>query len=87
MHSLPFTIRRAKEAAVQNEQGLAYRVVEEVRALRLPATHAVSLHTARGDSAVQWHAAAEGSAVELAGAGDPTAWTIPRHYGPSHLGC
>ena len=51
---------------MQNDQSLGYRVVEEVLALRLPATHALSQHTEARAGAVQWHAAAAGSAVELA---------------------
>jgi hypothetical protein len=70
VHSLPITIEKAR-GAVQNSQQLAYRVVEEVEALRLPQTHAWSYHNdsvgLRSIAAhrrdqhpanVQWHPAA-----------------------------
>eukprot|EP01043_Picozoa_sp_COSAG02_P024310 COSAG02_NODE_1325_length_13237_cov_5.436901_5_plen_385_part_00 len=43
VHSLPITIEKAADV-VQNTQQLAYRVVEEVEALRIPQTHARSYH-------------------------------------------
>ena len=62
VHSLPFTITRAT-GPVQNSQGLAYRVAEEVEALRLPGTRALSEHGRRQAGKVQWHAAAKGTAA------------------------
>ena len=65
VHSLPFTITRAT-GPVQNSHGLAYRVAEEVEALRLPGSRALSEHGRRQAGKVQWHAAAKGTAIELA---------------------
>ena len=64
-HSLPITVGVA-QGAVQNSAGLAYRVVEEVEALRMPQTHRRTLAaSASNGGRVAWHADVAGVALEL----------------------
>jgi sucrose-6-phosphate hydrolase SacC (GH32 family) len=73
VHSLPITITKAVAGTVQNDQSLAYRVVEEVETLRVPGSYRLSYHRHRAQTggeertqtALQWHSAARGAAVEL----------------------
>jgi hypothetical protein len=80
VHSLPFTIGPAT-GAVQNEQGLSYKTVEEIDLLRVPGTEVrVPVAAANRSSAaakagksmagsggaqVVWHSAVKGVALEL----------------------
>eukprot|EP00966_Prymnesium_polylepis_P079233 1836300-Prymnesium_polylepis.1 len=64
-HSLPITVGVAS-GPVQNSQGLSYRVVDEIYALRLPRTHRRTRSASTADGGrISWHGNVAGVALEL----------------------